>query len=150
MDGVGLQLETKLCSMVLQPHAFLCIYSPFWGLKKSTFSQWLNDSPDIAPFGTKLQCDCRQVTAGEVWLAPLFFFICGVTRREHVHGKCRHMFDLLLETAGARRGRCLLPRLAQLHALFIAIGQKLFYSGQNCQPERQQDVSRHWDKPYGI
>lgn len=52
--------------------------------------------------------------------------------------------EVLLRATGARRGRCLLPSLAQLHVLFIATGQvhrKQFCPGQNCQPERQQDIS---------
>lgn len=35
----------------------------------------------------------------------------------------RHSAEVLLSTTGAGRGRCLLPRLVQLHALFNAVGQ---------------------------
>jgi len=59
-------------------------------------------------------------------------------------GNAEHMADVLLQTTEARRGRCLLPRLAQLPALFTAAGQmhrKQFCSGQHCQPGRQQDIS---------
>lgn len=59
-------------------------------------------------------------------------------------GNAEHRVDVLLRTTGARRGRCLLPSLAQLHVLFIAAGQvhrEQFCPGQTCQPERQQDIS---------
>lgn len=38
-------------------------------------------------------------------------------------GNAEHTVDVLLKTTGVRRGRYLLPRLVQLHALFIAVGK---------------------------